>query len=208
GRAITDDAVVREAAGQEILRRYFKASCEVRQGLADEDVLGRIEMIMRQLDLQEEERSVVAPARAAAKIKKAPIMSIELGNEHIVAGKSSELLTAPAAALINAIKELSGIADPIHLLSPVILEPIIKMKRETLKASATALNLADALIALSLCAATNPTVELAMQGLTELNGCEAHSTVMLGSSDEDMLRRLGLNFTCDAEYATNTLYNQ
>ena len=208
GRAITDDEAVREAAGQEIIRRYFKARCEVRQGLADDDIQGRIEMIMRQLDLQEEGRAVVAPARTAALTKQVAVMSIELGNRRIVAGKSSELLTAPAAALINAIKELSGIADPIHLLSPVILEPIIKMKRETLKARATALNLADALIALSLCAATNPTVELAMQGLSELSGCEAHSTVMLGSSDEEMLRRLGLNFTCDAKYATNTLYNQ
>ncbi|MCL1817255.1 MAG: DUF1846 domain-containing protein, partial [Clostridiales bacterium] len=208
GRAITNDTAVREAAGQEIIRRYFKASCDVRQGLADDSIQGRIEMIMRQLNLQEEERAVVAPARIATLAKQAPVMSIELGDGRIVAGKSSELLTAPAAALINAIKELSGIADPIHLLSPVILEPIIKMKCETLKSRATALNLADALIALSLCAATNPTVELAMQGLAELYGCEAHSTVMLGSSDEEMLRRLGLNFTCDAKYASNTLYNQ
>jgi uncharacterized protein (UPF0371 family) len=208
GHAITDDAAVREAAGQEIIRRFFKARCDVRQGQADDDIPGRIEMIMRQLGLQEEERGVVIPARQAAEAKQAPVMSIELGDGRIATGKSSELLTAPAAAVINAIKELSGIADPIHLLSPVVLEPIIKMKRETLKARTTALNLADTLIALSLCAATNPTVELAMRSLTELSACEAHSTVMLGSSDEEMMRRLGLNFTCDAKFESNTLYNQ
>jgi uncharacterized protein (UPF0371 family) len=208
GYAITDDAAVREAAGQEIIRRYFKARCDMRQGLADDDIPSRIEMIMRQLGLREEERGVVAPARAAAEEKQAPVMSIELGDGRIVAGKASELLTAPSAAVINAIKTLSGIADPIHLLSPVVLEPIIKMKNETLRARTTALNLADTLIALSLCAATNPTVELAMQGLAKLSGCEAHSTVMLGSSDEEMLRRLGLNFTSDAKFESNMLYEQ
>ncbi|MCL1816830.1 MAG: DUF1846 domain-containing protein [Clostridiales bacterium] len=208
GCAINDDEVVRQAAGQEIIRRYFKARCDVRQGLADDDITARIEVIMQQLDLQEEERVAVAPARAAALAKQVAVMSIELPNGRIIAGKASDLLTAPSAAVINAIKEITGIADPIHLLSPVILEPIIKMKRETLKAFTTALNLADALIALSLCAATNPTVELAMKGLTALTGCEAHSTVMLGSSDEEILRRLRLNVTCDANYESNTLYNQ
>lgn len=207
GYAISDDEAVRQAAGQEIIRRFFKSRCDVRQGLADDDVPGRIEMIMQQLSLREEDRLVVAPARAKAKKCGCPAMSIELTGNLTVTGKTCELLTAPAAAVINAIKELAGIADPIHLLSPVILEPIINMKREILKTSTTSLNLADTLIALSLCAATNPTVELAIQCLPQLSGCEAHSTVMLSSSDEEMLRRLGLNFTCDAKYESNTLYN-
>ncbi|MCL2496396.1 MAG: DUF1846 family protein, partial [Clostridiales bacterium] len=207
GYAISDDAAVRRAAGQEIIRRYFKARCDVRQGLAEDDVPGRIEVIMQQLGLREEDRLVVAPARGKTQQEGRPAMSIELAGRPAVIGKTSELLTAPAAAVINAIKELAGIADSIHLLSPVILEPIIKMKCETLKTRTTALNLADALIALSLCAATNPTVEIAMRRLNSLHGCEAHSTVMLGGSDEEMLRRLGLNFTCDAKYESNSLYN-
>jgi len=208
GYAITDDGVVREAAKQEIIRRYFKARCDSLQGFIDDDIPERIEMIMQQLSLREEDRPVVQKARDKAIQRKVPAVAFQLKDGRLTTGRASELMSAAASGVINAIKALAGIGDNILLLSIVVLEPIMKMKRETLKVREAALNLADVLVALSICAATNPTVEMAMACLSDLNGCEAHCSVMLGSADADMLRRLGVNVTCDPRYESDHLYNE
>jgi uncharacterized protein (UPF0371 family) len=206
GYAIIDDEIVRWSAGQEIIRRHFKAICDARQGFVEDDIPERIKMIMQQLSLREEDRSVVSPAREEALFKQQPVLSVQLPDGTIVLGKKSKLMTAPAAAILNAIKTLAGLADDLHLLAPLIIEPIIKMKRETLKDTKAVLNLNDTLIALSLCAATNPIVELAISCLDQLWDLEAHSTVLLGNSDAEMLRRLGIHFTCDPAYQSDKLF--
>jgi uncharacterized protein (UPF0371 family) len=206
GYAIVDDEAVRKAASQEIIRRFFKSSCDARQGQIDSDIPDRIELIMQQLGLREEDRAVVAVARAKQEQRHVPAIAFQLADGRITTGRASELMSAPASGVINAIKALAGISDNILLLSRVILEPIIKMKHEVLKVRDSSLTLEDVLIALSLCEATSPTVSMAVEQLANLRCCEAHCTVMMDQADETMLRRLGVNVTCDPVYAEKGIY--
>jgi len=202
GYAIVDDEVVKEAAKQEIIRRYFKARCDERQGLIEKDIPGRIEVIMQQLGLREEDREVALAARAKAEQRNVPAIAFRLPDGRVTTGRDSSLMSAAASGVINAIKALAGIGDPILLLSLVVLEPIIAMKQHVLHVKDSSLSLSDVLIALSLCEATNPTVSMAMDCLGQLKGCEAHCSVIMTQSDEDTLRKLGVNITCDPVFAS------
>jgi len=162
----------------------------------------RIEMIMRQLELREDDRPVVAAARKKAAQRGVPAIAFQLPDGRITTGRDSHVMSVSASGVINAIKALANISDHILLLSQVILDPISAMKQEVLHAPDSALSLMDVLTALSLCETTNPTVSMAMACLKNLQGCEAHCTVMLSKSDEDTLRKLGVNITCDPEFAT------
>ena len=133
-------------------------------------------------------------------------VAIELEDGTILTGKGSELLDASAAALLNSIKYLANIADDMHLISPVILEPILDLKSKTLGNKKVSLNCEEVLIALSISAATNPTAQVAMEKLAMLKNCQAHSTTILPTSDEQTLRKLGIDVTCDAEYASESLF--
>ena len=197
GMAITDDEVVRNAACQEIIRRWFHACCDARQGLIEQDTVDRIERIMQQLDLRLDARPVVEAARQKAEQRGVPAIAFELPDGRITTGRDSQLMSAAASGVINAIKTLAGISDPILLLSQNIIDPIIQLKREHLHSSDTALDLSDVLIALSICQTTNHTVSLAIAQLPQLCNCEAHCTAMLSAQDEEMLRRLGVRITCD-----------
>lgn len=201
GNAIIDDEAVRAAAGQEIIRRYYKACCDLRQGMVEKDVPERIEMIMQQLGLKEDDRPVVAAARRKSAQRGVPAIAFELPDGRITTGRDSKVMSVSASGVINAIKALANISDHILLLSQVILDPIIAMKREVLHAQDPALSLMDVLTALSLCEATNPTVSMAVSCIKQLQGCEAHCTVMLSKADEDTLHKLGVNITCDPEFS-------
>ena len=133
-------------------------------------------------------------------------VAIELNDGSILTGKGSELLDASAAALLNSVKHLANIADDIHLISPVILEPILDLKFKTLSNQKVSLNCEEVLIALSISAATNPIAQVAMEKLAMLKNCQAHSTTILPTSDEQTLRKLGIDVTCDAEYASESLF--
>lgn len=212
GFGIVDDEVVKEASKQEIIRRYFKTGCEYKKGYVDKDTFEHSKLIMDQVNLKEEDRKVVLPARErAAKLKEENIsictaVAIELNDGTILTGKGSELLDASAAALLNSIKYLANIADDMHLISPVILEPILDLKTKTLANQKVSLNCEEVLIALSISAATNPTAQVAMEKLSMLKNCQAHSTTILPTSDEQTLRKLGIDVTCDAEYASESLF--
>lgn len=208
GLAITDDEVVREAACQEIVRRWFKASCDARLGLIDDDIPQRIAMIMQQLELTEEIRPVVARAREKAAQRGVPAIAFQLPDGRITTGRDSCIMSAAASGVINAIKALAHINDNILLLSQNILDPIIELKREKLHVRDSSLSLSDVLVALSVCSITNHTVSVAFSQLELLRGCEAHCTVLLSSADEEMLRRLGVNVTCDPASAYMERRNQ
>ena len=208
GYAIADDEAVRSAASQEIIRRYFKACCDARQGLIDGDIPESIELIMQQLGLREEDRPVVAAAREKQAQRQVPAIAFQLPDGQITTGRASFLMSAPASGVINAIKALAGISDHILLLPLVILEPIMKMKHDILHVRDSSLTLEDVLIALSLCEATNPTVSMAVEQLANLRGCEAHCSVMMEPNDEAMLLRLGVNITCDPVYAEKAIYQE
>lgn len=214
GFGIIDDDIVREASKQEIIRRYFNTSCEYKKGYLDLEAFQRSKLIMEELDLKEEDRNVVKPAREySAKLKEktnrnevSPVVALELRDGEIVTGRGSDVMNSSAAVILNAIKHYANISDEIHLISPVILEPIMSLKLNTLGNKRTALSCEEVLIALSICAATNPTAQVAMEKLSLLEGCQAHSTTILTGSDDQTFRKLGIDISCDPEYPTQDLY--
>ena len=201
GCAICDDEVCREASRQEIIRRYYKAVCDKKLGNPEADLTAsRIQVIMQQAGTRTENRLPALEARRRAEETGVPATAIQLADGRFATGRISDLLTAPASAMLNAIKMCAGMADPVHLLSPRVLEPILKMKKTVLKSNTPRLNVEEVLIAMSVCADMNPSVELAMSKLGDLAGCEAHSTVMLTASDTAAYRKLGINLSCDPEF--------
>ena len=200
GNCIIDDEACRQASRQEIVRRYYTALCGQRQGTVNEDVVYKLELLMKKAGVTIHDRSVIAPALQRAALTGAPAAAIELPDGRIVTGRTSDLLGSSAALLLNALKTLAGISDDIHLISPVIIEPIQHLKTDHLGNRNPRLHTDEVLIALSICAATNPTAELAMEQLSALRGCEVHSSVILSPVDEKVFRRLGVNITCEPQY--------
>lgn len=200
GNCIVDDDAVSEASRQEILRRYYTALCGQRQGTVCEDTVYKLELLMKKAGITIHDRKVVSPALQKAVLTGAPAAAMELPDGTIVTGKTSDLLGASSALLLNALKRLGGISDDIHLISPVIIEPIQHLKVDHLGNRNPRLHTDEVLIALSICAATNPTAELAMEQLNRLRGCEVHSSVILSPVDEKVFRRLGVNITCEPKY--------
>ena len=151
-------------------------------------------------------RSVVNPALEKSRRTGMPAAAIQLGDGRVVTGKASELMSASSSVVLNAIKALTNIDDDLTLISPIILEPIVKLKTEILNGRSTLLKLDDVLTALSISAATNTLTARAMEALPQLRDCEMHSTQMLHSGDEGTLRRLGLRLTCEAVYPGKDLF--
>ncbi|NQT30551.1 MAG: DUF1846 domain-containing protein [Candidatus Saganbacteria bacterium] len=215
GFGIIDDKVVQEAAKQEIIRRYFKYACEYMLGSADQETVKRVEELMGELRIRIEDRKVVSAARKAslsAKKKKKGHegffcgAAIELADGSIVTGKNFSLMHASSSLILNAIKKLARIPDKIHLLSPNVIELIGNLKKDSLRAKAVSLDLGETLIALAMSSATNPSVQLAMEKLKELRGCEVHLTHIPTPGDEAGLRRLGVNITSDPNFSTKSLF--
>ena len=208
GKSIIDDEVCREASCQEIIRRYYKTACAVKQGRATPAEVQKIELLMRQLNLDSGRRSTVQPALALAEQTGEPAVAMELNDGTIITGKTSALLGAASAALLNALKALAGIPDEIKLISPNVIEPIQHLKVAHMGNRNPLLHIDEILIALTICAVTDDNAELAMEQLSKLNGCEVHSSVILSQADEGMLSKLGMNVTCEPAYQTNKLYHK
>ena len=192
GNCIIDDDACRRASEQEVIHRYYATACLVRQGLSEPAEIHKQELIMNQLNVSSADRPVVAAACAKAEETGQPAMALELPDGRIVTGKTSSLLGPSAALMLNALKELGGINDEMHLLSPIIIEPIQRLKVDYLGNHNPRLHSDEILIALSICAATNPTAALAMQQLSKLRGCEAHASVILSRVDENVYHKLGV----------------
>ncbi len=207
GFAISDEAVVEAAAKQEILRRYYNVCCSVRQGLAEKNEVSKIELLMNQLGISIADRPVVDAALKKADETGAPATAIQLDDGTIITGKTTSLLGASSAMLLNALKTLGGIPDETLLLSPTIIEPIQKMKTGVLGNHNPRLHIDELLIALSICAVTDDTARLALEQIEKLKGLEAHSTVILSRVDEQTFRKLGVNLTCEPKYQTKKLYH-
>ena len=200
GNCIIDDEACREASGQEIIRRYYAALCEQKQGKVSDDVVPKLEMLMKKVGVTTDDRKVVAAALAREAETGAPAAAMELPDGRIITGKTSDLLGASSALLLNSLKALGGMRDKLHLISPVVLDPIQHLKVDHLGNRNPRLHTDETLIALSISAATNPTAELAMEQLSSLRGCEVHSTVILSAVDEKTFKRLGVNLTCEPKY--------
>ncbi|MBQ9080753.1 MAG: DUF1846 domain-containing protein [Clostridia bacterium] len=208
GYAISDDEVCREASKQEIVRRYYATCCAQRQSMAETAEVYRLEMLMNSLGISSEIRGCVAAALSTAERTEGPSVAIELPDGRMVTGKTSSLLGASSAALLNALKVLGGIDDNIHLISPSIIEPIQKLKTGHMGNHNPRLHTDEILIALSICAVTDPTAARALAQLEGLRGGEAHSTVILSSVDAGVFKKLGVNLTCEPVYQTKKLYHK
>lgn len=214
GYGITDDEAVKEAACQEIIRRYIIAQCDYKKGKIDSSVMERVKLLMDDLELTVEDRTVVNAAREYAELKKecddryanVVVVALELHDGTIITGRSSRRMVAAAAAVLNAIKHLCGMADSLHLISPHILKGIQDLKTDVLMADKTSLNLEEILTALTVSATTNPSAEAVLAKLPALRGCKAHCTAILSDKDEATLKSLGIDVTSDPEYITNNLY--
>ena len=208
GFCIFDDDACCQASKQEIIRRYYETAVKIKNGTAHNDELYKIEMIMNQLGIKCEDRAVVNFALDKAKQTDAPATAIELIDGTIITGKTSELLGASSAALLNALKVLADIPDELNLISPAVIEPIQKLKVNVLGNLNPRLHTDEILLALSICGATDSAAEKAMEQLPKLWGCEVHSSVILSNVDKDMFRKLGMNLTCEPIYQTNRLYHK
>ena len=208
GNCIINDEVVCQASKQEIIRRYYQALCEQRQGRASADTVYKLELLMNKAGISTDDRRVASAAIQKAENTGMPAAAILLPDGTIVTGRTSSLLGASSAALLNALKALGGIADDYHLISPTIIEPIQHLKISHLGNHNPRLHTDEILIALSISAATDPLAELAMEQLDKLKGCEAHSSVILSQVDEVTFRKLGVNLTCEPKYQTKKLYHK
>jgi len=231
GFAIVNDDAARDAARQEVVRRYFRCACEYMMGAADREALDKVEHILDALGISPEYRAVVPAARQAAEPTRKAVdegsasalpsaapdqergidsvrcgAALELPDGRIVTGKNSRLLHAATATVLNAAKALAGLPDPIHLLSPIVIESISRFKRDVLGRKSASLDVDEALIALSISAALNPMVQACLDRLPQLRGTQMHLTHLPTPGDEAGLRKLGVNLTSDPVYATKRLF--
>ena len=200
GSCIVDDDAVGDAARQEIIRRYYTAMCDKKQGKAEDSQILKLEILMKKAGVAAEDRKVVAPALKLAEETGKPAAAMELPDGTIVTGKTSSLLGASAALLLNALKILAEVEDEVHLIAPTVIDPIQHLKVDHFGNRNPRLHTDEVLLALSICATDDPTAEKAMEQLTKLRGCEVHSSVILSAVDEKVFKRLGVNLTCQPQY--------
>lgn len=207
GNCIIDEEACIYASKQEILRRYYIAQCDVKKGTEKKETLYKLQLLMKQMNIAPEDRPVVSAALDRETETGHPCVAIELPNGKLVTGKTTNLLGASAACLINALKELAGINHKRHLVTKEALEPIQTVKTKYLGSLNPRLHTDEVLIALSVSAATNEATAAALQQIPNLRNCEIHSSVILSPVDERMFKKLGLNLTCEPKYETNKKYH-
>ena len=208
GYCITDNDEVCLASKMEIIRRYYDTLCRKRNGMADAEEVYKSELIMSKVGVDTSFRRVVKAALDKAEITGEPAAAIELDDGVIVTGKTSKLMGASAAALLNALKHLGGIDDSMMLLPAVLMEPLQRLKVENLGNHNPRLHSDEVLIALAISATTNPVAEKAMNQLHRLRGCQAHVSVILSNVDKNVYKKLGIDLTNEPVYATKKLYHK
>ncbi|MBD9153569.1 MAG: DUF1846 domain-containing protein [Lachnospiraceae bacterium] len=197
GNCIIDDEACKEASRQEIIRRYYNCLCDLKRGNSTPAVLYKLELLMKQAGITVADRKVIAAAMNREEATGAPAAAIELPDGTLVTGKTSDLLGASAACLLNALKILAGIDHEIHLVSPDAIHPIQTLKINYLGSQNPRLHTDEILIALSISAATSPDAARALNAVPLLKGCEVHSSVLLSSVDEGIFKKLGMHLTCE-----------
>lgn len=209
GKCIINSDVVDAAAKQEIIRRYYAELCARRKGGDCDNAVFRVELLMKQAGITVAARAVIEAALKKSDLTEgAPAAALQLSNGKIITGKTSPLLGASSALLLNALKELAGIDEDVMLISPAVIEPIRELKTKHLGNRNPRLHTDEVLIALSICAVTDEKAALAINQLGKLRGCEAHSTVILSQVDEGMFKKLGVNITCEPQYQSKKLYHK
>ncbi|MHC4294264.1 MAG: DUF1846 domain-containing protein [Planctomycetota bacterium] len=216
GFAVVNDAAVQTAAKQELIRRYFRYSCEYALGLAQKDSVERVEVLMKEFDVTVNDRPVVAAAEQIAMTGQQEAdkgnhgvlcgAAIQLKDDTIITGVNSPMMHSASALIMNSVKHLTQIPQHLHLLSPGIIESIANLKKDVLDRKTLSLDLEEMMIALSISSTTNPAAHLAMEQLKQLRGCEVHLTHIPAPGDEMGLRKLGVNLTSAPNFATSSLF--
>ncbi len=207
GNCITDDEVVSDAAKQEIIRRYFAALCDRRKGNSGDAPVQRIELLMEKAGISVGNRPVVAAANIRDEETGNPAAAIQMPDGTIITGKTSTLLGASSAMILDALKYLAGIEDPVKLISPSVIEPIMELKVKYLGNHNPLLHIDEILIALSIEALSNEAAKLAYEQLPKIAGLEVHSSVILSQVDVGIFKKLGVNLTCGPKYHSKKLYH-
>ena len=208
GNCIVDDAACCEASRLEILRRYYTACVERLQGKCGDEPVRKLELVMQQAGVTPDICPAVSAALAKAEDTHGPAGAMVLPDGRVVTGKTSDTLGAASALLLNALKAVGGIDDQFELISAQVLEPVCNLKTRYLGHRNPRLHTDEVLMALTISALTNPLAELAQQQLPKLRGCDAHFTVVLSDVDEKLLKRLGINVSCEPRYETKKLYHK
>ena len=207
GNCIIDEDAVCKASQQEIIRRYYAALVERRKGSISSDIVEKEELLMEKANISIADRPVVAAAKQKAEISNGPAAAISLPDGSIVTGKTTALLGACAALLLNALKKCAGLPDDLKVISPEIIEPIQHLKLEHLGNHNPRLHTDEILIALTISANTDENAEKCMEQLSQLNQCEMHSTVILSQVDEKTLGKLGIRLSCEPQYQNKKLFH-
>lgn len=200
GNCIIDNDVVCEASKQEIIRRYYVAQCGRKAGTVKEEEIYKLELLMKQAGVTTSDRKVVQAALKREQETNAPAAAMELPDGTIITGRTSNLLGAASALLLNALKYFGGIEEDVLLMSPDVIEPIQNLKVEHLGNQNPRLHTDETLLALAICATTSPEAKCATEQISKLRGCDVHSTVILSAVDERTFKRLGVNLTCEPKY--------
>ena len=208
GNCIVDDEAVCEAANQEIIRRYYAALANQIKGVGSQDEAYKIRLLMKQNKLSTEDRPVILPALRKAEETGAPAAALQLSDGTIITGKTTNLLGACSAMLLNALKSLAGIPKGVDILDAAVIEPIQRLKVETFGSVNPRLHTDEILIALAMSAVTNPTAKMAMEQLPKLRDTDAHATVILSETDMRTLKKLGIRLTTEPTYETERLYRK
>ena len=208
GNCIVDDEVCRAASKQEILRRYYTACVEKLQGKCGDEPVRKLELVMQQAGVTPDICPAVSAALVKAEATHGPAGAMVLPDGRVVTGKTSDTLGAASALLLNALKAMGGIGDQFELISAQVLEPVCRLKTAYLGHKNPRLHTDEVLMALAISALTNPLADLAQQQLPLLRGCDAHFSVVLSDVDEKLLKRLGINVSCEPRYETKKLYHK
>lgn len=208
GYCIVNDENTKAASNQEIIRRYFTALCDLRKGNGSQEIVDKIELLMEKSGITVADRPVVAAANTKAEITGEPAAAIELETGEIITGKTSTLLGASSAMLLNALKKLAGLDDSVKLISPDVIEPLQQLKVERLGNHNPRMHIEEILIALTICAKNDENAQKALDQLSKLKGLEVHSSVILSPVDVSTFKKLGINLTCQPVYQTKKLFHK
>ena len=208
GKCIIDDQACQEAAKQEIIRRYYQALYEQKKDIIGaKEIVYKLELLMKQASISSEDRKVIPAAMMRQENTGHPAAAIQLPGGQVITGKTSDLLGASAAVLLNALKTLGGIDHNLHLVSRAAIEPIQALNTDYLGSRNPRLHTDEILIALSISAAGDDAARLALAQLPKLKGCEVHSTVILSSVDVNIFKKLGMYLTCEPTYETKRMFH-
>ena len=205
-KAITNDDIIIEYAKKEIVRRYYQERCNYKLGLSNEDAIQKIKLLMNELSIDTNLLDTVKPALDKANKVHRHAISLKLPNGKIVTGRETDLLSPASSVILNAIKEITKIPDEIDLLSESVLKPILKLRENSLSDYNKTLQLQEVLIALSICAVTNPIIQKALNNIQKLKDCDAHATYIISNGDLKTLKSLKINLTCEPVFFSDNIY--